>query len=436
MFRFPESQNLYYISAVVDDLLERDNGLTFAYLRDVVIHNFDDDSPACSTVALGVVPNLMASALTKSLSHLPLSLTGERVNLLLDSNGTTHRISTVYAFEDDYRKLTTLFDSFKAELNDNKNVRRISNHIGSTIRSLIKHLTSYKICSEEWTRNELLSSVSAIENEWRQLAQSNQSLNASDEGIGSMTRDEVVDVLESIETERTGLRDYYVNNIADRDFLHVLIRGELDKSRKDCSGSSIQLILKNVEIREYNPDKTWDDSAVVDNVNHLCSFVDETVAEQLLDSDQQTYLARVTPYFRSAKSVSLHGSSEADVSVRLIKFAPVTNWIESAYQLIDDFESYLKDFGLAGAAKPHKKVRNILNLIKSDVINVNPDDMILSEFDKAKTLILFRYDEVKALQQSLIDDYNQERVLQDRLFHLNLEAFRHFEQHGLVCSSN
>lgn len=437
MFTFPEETKLYYISCVVEDTLERENNLTFVYLNDIVVHRFDEEAPACSTVALGVVPRLMASALTKSVPHLPLSLTGERVNLLLDSNGTTHRVVTVFSFENDYQNLISLFETFKADVNNNKNVRRVSNNIGSIIRKLITALTTYKICSEEWTRNELLSSVSAIEDEWRQLIQDNQGLTSSDDGISSMSRAEVVEVLEQADTERTGLRDYYIQNISDQDFLHVLIRGSIDKSRRDCNGNSVQIIIKDVEIRTYDPDNTWDESAVVDKVTHLCSFVDESVAEQLLESDQQTFLGRVTPYLRSERSVSIHGSSVADVSVRLIKFAPASNWIDSAHEAINNFESHLKEFGLAGAAKPHKKVRNVLNLIKSDVVNVNPDEMTLTEFDKAKTLILYRYQETKDFQQSLIDDYNAERRLQDRLFHLNLEAFSFLREHPeVICSSN
>ena len=251
-----------------------------------------------------------------------------------------------------------------------------------------------------------------------------------------MTREEVVDVLEKVETERTGLRDYYVNNISDREFLHVLIRGELDKSRRDVNGSNTQIVLKDVEVRVYDPDKTFEQSQVVDKVSHLCSFIDESVAEQLLNSNQETYLGRVTPYFRSAKSVALHGSSVADVSVRLIKFAPVSSWLESANNLIDEFTSHLKEFGLAGAAKPHKAIRNLLNLIKSDVINVDPDLMTLTEYFKQKELVLNRYQEAKALQQSLIDDYNQEKALQDRLFHLNLQAFQFFRENPeIICSA-
>lgn len=418
MNHLPDNK-FYVLEAVVIALDQTDANVSTVTLNDCVFRQYDDNTLVSDSLPLAVANEAQATVLNSVIPFQPLEITGNPAPFLVWKNGDDIRIQAVNKAGQHLESLTRQFTEFSLLVDNHQNVRELSLSIGKQIKRIKYDISHYPYIPLDLTRNDLLSQTIHIEGQWRQLCDDNKDLLKSE-----IARDNegFIETLLLSETDRRGLRDFYLNSIQNEpgDPPHVICRGRVESVSPTKLGTGYRVVLKDLELREYSPNVPWSESELVDQLGHLNCFIDE-LDENLKPGVTDYFLARAISYHRGKTTVS-HGNAEVDVSIKLLKWAPIEQNLIKASEKLAEFRAHLEVIGLEGCAKVHKKLRNAINFLNTDNLMVNTSKGTLNQYEAEIQQLNAEYELLKDYQEELIRENNELKRYERRLHELTLTA--------------
>lgn len=432
-----DNQQTLYLSQCEVTSIEGSGNISLLHLENIVLYDLDEDLTIDEMTAVDVVNKMVCSALTNSLQYLNVSV-GETSTLLLSLSRHQQRVISVFSPEKPMEILQSNFDEFKRKVADGDNVRDISRKVGSSVQFLVAKLTEHKILPITTTRNALLSQVAQIEDEWRLLCREHSQLLKTEKSFATTTLDEKSSLLSSSTTLRTGLKDAYQSHLdtfGDTP-MQVLVSGDVESVEPGMIGLNHRLVMKNVSVLRYDVNLKPDQMEVIDQLQHLNIFVEDSKIHDFNQLGSQSYLGRVILYHRNESRAERNNRSSYDVSVSLLNFADVTTWLDNIADDINSFRSHLEVEGLENSGRWTSKIKNKIKMWERGQDTYLPDTR-LSILDEAKerfSKLMLSLDEIKSKQQELIEENKFETLGFRRIRELTADAqnYMNLRLSGLV----
>lgn len=251
-----------------------------------------------------------------------------------------------------------------------------------------------------------------------------------------------------IETERTGLKQFLMNCERSNTDPLVIMKAKLVTITE--ATVKTRLIFQDLSIREYDSNIPFNDSRMIDKLDHLNVYVDQKFIDTNdLISYLPTYgsmnryvylLARINTYARNSYRASLSSVSTSDVGLALLNYSPVFGLVNEVLSYLPQWEDLiLNQQTLVGSGDLTKKITKRIDKINSyDKSFINTHEVTLDQLDKTIAELNERYDICMSKRAELVEkqqaEENQAKLQAglEYLLELSDEAIAYFRTGQLV----
>jgi len=219
----------------------------------------------------------------------------------------------------------------------------------------------------------------------------------------NLSDQELHEVLLSVKTDRKGLQSLYAKSTAQRfnTPVYVIFTGKLSHTQLAKRGTSSRITFTDVEIREYNPNVSFEDSPIVETIDHLNFFPDDKTSKFIAEADpSEPFLGRLIYYRR--KDSTLGTTFDFGITVR--QWAPVDTWLSRIKDILDTWEGRLERGSLLKSSKYISRINTHREIFADpDNVRVNTKTTTLDDVYYQYNLLIARYDELYEIYQDLVD---------------------------------
>lgn len=355
--------NVKLIWGIAAEVTETNHIASTVIFKEVTIHEYNPSVVAGDMTVLSAQETLKASVLTRFVDYLPLSITGEPQYFLIEDHYGETRLQSISNAQEAYDRVVENFEKLNVLIDEKQSIREISKSIQSDIRFLNGNAFRYPFIPVSLTQEDIESSVMVIESAYKELVKANTDLMKAERSFRDISDEMRQAMVSQSETEREGLQKLFLEHteLNGDAPLFVLVEALVDNIHGDAIGLNQRVVMNEVRIYNYDLNTPFDKAVLIDELVHINSFVDEDYAESLTVGERFLRPARVVTYQRGT-------DSSIDFGVRLLKFAPVDNWLKSYSDDLTALEEHLATEGLVNSGKLAKKCRDMSKRLANELL--------------------------------------------------------------------